>query len=202
VRARTWPRRVFTRSDGLVLAGAADTVVDIAGWMGQDRVHAVLQAAAFDRPGLPRDVLGACRRGRRGSAAARRAAALVLAGVDSSLHRRGHALVLAAGLPTPECGVVVVPGAGPTDCLFRLPEPGGPPYGLAVEWDGDAHRVDRRTFLHDREKDRLLRRAGFVTLRYTSEQVRAAAPVVADLRAEWAALRARSVEGFSRSRAS
>ncbi|HWL38074.1 MAG TPA: DUF559 domain-containing protein [Frankiaceae bacterium] len=94
--------------------------------------------------------------------------------------------------------MVVARGAGPSDCLLRLPGGGG----LVVEWDGDAHRVDRATFLHDREKDRLLRRAGYVTVRYTHAQVRRADDVVADLRATWAAVSARSLQSVRRSRAS
>jgi very-short-patch-repair endonuclease len=104
-------------------------------------------------------------------------------------------LLRAAGLPAVECGVEVVPGAGPSDCVVRCD---GARHGLVVEWDGDAHRVDRATFLHDREKDRLLRRAGYVTLRYTADQVRRRAPVVDDVRAEWRALRARSVQPVRR----
>ena len=202
VRASTWPRRTFVAADGLVLTSVADTIVDIAWYLSRDRLHSIVQAAAFGRPGLERDVIQACRRGRKGSAAARRAAALVMAGVDSSLHRRGHALAIAAGLPSPTCGLVVAKGAGPSDCVFRVPGTMGPPFGLVVEWDGDAHRVDRRTFLHDREKDRRVRRAGYVTLRYSAEQVREVNGVVADLRAEWAAVSARSLQPVRRSRAS
>lgn len=188
VRASTWPRRGFVVREGLRLTGVPDTLVDIARHLPRDAVHALVQEAAFARPGLPYAVLSACRRGRAGSAAARRASALVLAGVDSSLHERGRAVLVAAGLPAPECGVVLARGAGPSDCVLRVPGATAPPYGLVVEWDGDAHRVDRATFLHDREKDRLVRRAGYVTLRYTAEQVRERAAIVADLRAEWAAL--------------
>lgn len=202
VRASTWPSRVFTRTGGLLVTSVADTIVDIGWYVPRDRLHAIVQEAAFARPGLAGAVLQACRRGRTGSAAARRAAALVLAGVDSSLHAQGHALVRRSGLPAPECGVVVAPRAGPSDCVLRRRDGGGPPYGLVVEWDGDAHRVDRRTFLHDREKDRLLRRAGYLTLRYTAEQVRRADDVIADLNAAWEALSGRSLQPVRRSHAS
>jgi hypothetical protein len=194
VRATTWPHRAFVVVDGLLTSSVQDTIVDIGQHVSRDRLLAIVQEAAFARPGLPSAILGACRRGRGGSAAARRAAALVMAGVDSSLHRRGHDLLRRAGLPAPECGVEVARRAGPSDCLLRLPGAVRPPYGLVVEWDGDAHRVDRRTFLHDREKDRLVRRAGYVTVRYTAAQVAEATPVVDDLRAEWAALTPRSLK--------
>jgi hypothetical protein len=178
--------------DGLAVASLEDTFVDIGRLVPRDQLHALLQEAAFRRPRLPMAVTYACRQGRPGSHAARRVAALVAGGIDSSLHARGLDLLREAGL-RPECGVELVRGAGPSDCVVRLPAD-APPYGLVVEWDGDAHRVDRRTFLHDREKDRRLRRAGFVTVRYTDEQVRRRTPVVTDLRAEWAALLARSVQ--------
>jgi hypothetical protein len=155
VRARTWPLRAFVQVDGLLVASVHDTIVDIGRLVGRDRLLAIVQEAAFAQPGLAYAVIRACRRGRSGSAAARRAAALVLAGVDSSLHRRGHALLRRAGLPEPTCGAQVARGAGPSDCVLVVPQAVRPPYGLVVEWDGDAHRVDRRTFLHDREKDRL-----------------------------------------------
>ncbi|HEV2891323.1 MAG TPA: hypothetical protein VGX28_13190 [Frankiaceae bacterium] len=197
VRAATWPRRAFTVVDGLPVTSLQDTLVDIGRLVRRDHLHALVQQAAFGRPGLPLAVLRACRRGRPGSANARRVAALVMAGVDSSLHSRGLALLRAAGLPAVECGVEVVRGAGPSDCVVRSGSQ-QPPYGLVVEWDGDAHRVDRATFLHDREKDRLVRRAGYVTLRYTSAQVRRRDLVVTDLRAEWAALTARSLQPVRR----
>lgn len=190
VRAATWPRRAFAVVDGIPVTSVPDTLVDIGLAVPRERLHAIVQDAAFTRPGLPLAVARACRRGRPGSANARRAAALVAAGVDSSLHATGVALLRAAGLQHVECSVEVVPGAGPSDCVVRLGDAGG---GLVVEWDGDAHRVDRATFLHDREKDRLLRRAGYVTLRYTSAQVRRPEVVVADVRAEWAALLARTL---------
>jgi hypothetical protein len=109
------------------------------------------------------------------------------------LHRRGHALLRQAGLPAPSCGVEVAAGAGPSDCVVVGPDATVAPYGLVVEWDGDAHRVDRRTFLHDHEKDRLVRRAGYVTVRYTDAQVRAEAAIVSELRALWSSLAARAV---------
>lgn len=189
----TWARRSFTVVDGLPVTGLPDTIVDIGRLVPRDRLHAIVQEAAFARHGLPDAVLAACQRGRPGSANARRAAALVAAGVDSSLHRRGVELLRAAGVRGIECGVELVRGAGPSDCVVRVPH-AFPPYGLVVEWDGDAHRIDRRTFLHDREKDRLLRRAGYLTLRYTSAQVRLREPVIADVRAELAALLVRSLE--------
>jgi hypothetical protein len=188
VRATTWPLRAFAKVGGLLVTSVADTVVDIARTLPPGRLLAIVQEQAFARPGLPYAVLRACRRGRTGSAAARRAAALVLAGVDSSLHVRGLALVRRAGLPVPACGELVVRRAGPSDCVIKVPGAMAPPYGLVIEWDGDAHRVDRATFLHDREKDRLVRRAGYVTLRYTDAQVRQGDEVVDDLRAEWARL--------------
>jgi hypothetical protein len=194
VRAPTWPRRSFVVVDGLLVTGIADTIVDVGLLLPRDRLLAVVQEAAFARPGLSYAIIGACRRGRGGSAAARRAAALVAAGVDSSLHRRGHDLLRRAGLPKPACGVEVTAGAGPSDCVLRVPGATTPPYGLVVEWDGDAHRVDRRTFLHDREKDLLVRRAGWLTVRYTDAQVRAGTAVVADLRGTWASVASRSLD--------
>lgn len=191
VRATTWPHRAFARVDGLLLTSVQDTLVDLGRLVSRDRLLALVQEQAFARPGLPYAVLRACRRGRAGSAAARRAVALVLAGVDSSLHARGVALLRTTGLPAPACAEVVARGAGPSDCVIRVPDAVAPPYGLVVEWDGDAHRVDRATFLHDREKDRLVRRAGYLTLRYTDAQVRQGDVVVNDVRAEWAALTAR-----------
>ena len=187
VRASTWPRRAFGVVDGLPVTSVQDTLVDVARLLPRERLHAIVQAAAFQRPSLPLSILRCCRRGRPGSANARRAAALVMAGVDSSLHAEGLALLRAAGLGPVDCGVELVRGAGPTDCVIRGNDGGG----LAIEWDGDAHRVDRATFLHDREKDRLLRGSGYVTLRYTSDQVRRRDPVIADVRA---ALHARSLK--------
>jgi hypothetical protein len=177
-RVKDWADRRFVRVGGLLVTALADTLVDVAPYFGDDDLLTLLQRECYDRVDLLGRVLARCHRGSKGSARARRVAVRLALGADSALHARAVAVLRAAGLTPTACGVEVVPGAGPTDCVYVA---GGRPV-LAVEVDGDVHRLSRKAFLHDRAKDLALREAGCLTLRFTVEQVSRPERMVADVR--------------------
>lgn len=162
-----WQDRRFVRRHGLLVTALPDTLVDVAPYHSDSAYLTLLQEHCFGSAPLLGRVLARCHRGSKGSARARRVGALLAAGVDSPLHARGVRVLRAAGLAPAACDVEVVRGAGPSDCVYIA---AGRPV-LALEFDGDVHRLSRKAFLHDREKDLRLREAGCVTLRFTAEQV-------------------------------
>ena len=178
-----WSDRRFTRVRGLLVTALPDTLVDIAPYLDDAAYLTLLQDACFANSALLGRVLARCHRGSKGSARARRMAAELARGFDSPLHRRAVAILRAAALPPDACDAEAVPGAGPSDCLYVA---GGRP-AVALELDGDVHRLSRAAFLHDRAKDLVLREAGCVTLRFTVEQVERPGRLVSDVRRALAA---------------
>jgi len=116
-------------------------------------------------------------RGRRGSAALRRALKLhlpELADTASRLEERFLALLAERRVPLPEVNVAV--GRFKVDCAWR-------DRGLIVELDGHATHARPAAAERDRQRDLELRAMGQRVLRYTWQQVhRTPDLVVADLR--------------------
>ena len=177
-RVSDWRERRFVRRGGLLVTALPDTLVDVAPYFGDADYLTLLQDACFANPALLGRVLARCHRGSKGSARARRVGARLAAGLDSPLHARAVAILRRAGLAPHRCDAEVVPGAGRTDCVYLA---GGRPV-LALEFDGDLHRLSRKAFLHDRAKDLALREAGCATLRFTVEQVDRPGVLVAAVR--------------------
>ncbi|HWL34700.1 MAG TPA: hypothetical protein VNQ77_00765 [Frankiaceae bacterium] len=176
-KVNDWGIRRFVRHEGLLVTALPDTLVDVAPYFTDAAYHGILQDRCFGSSRLLGRVVARCHRGSKGSARARRVGAQLAAGLDSPLHARGVHVLRRAGLAPALCDVEVAAGAGPSDCVYvthRRPV-------LALEFDGDVHRLSRRAFLHDRAKDLLLREAGCQTLRFTAEQVERPARMVADV---------------------
>ena len=175
---RDWPERSFVRLHRLPVTALPDTLVDVAPYFGDDEYLTLVQQHCFAHPLLLGRILTRCHRGRGGSARARRVCAELARGIDSPLHARAVAALRAAGLAPDACDLEVVPGAGRSDCVYLV---GGRP-AVALEFDGDLHRLSRKAFLHDRAKDLALREAGCATLRFTVEQVDRPERLAADVR--------------------
>lgn len=178
-RVADWSDRTFARVGPLLVTGRADTLVDVAHGLSDAAALTLFQGECFGRPRLRAAVLGRCHRGSKGSARSRRVARDLARGLDSVVHRAGFRALDRAGIAPDACDVEVVAGAGPSDCVYYASR-------LVLEFDGDAHRLARETFLHDRRKDLLLRRAGFTTLRFTAEQAYAPRLLVRAVRDELA----------------
>jgi hypothetical protein len=158
---------VIVHHNRLPVTTLAQTLLDLAATASVSTVRYALANAEFHHRGrfnltLVRGVLG---RGHPGSATLR--AALDshqprLAYSRSKLERDFIALCERYGIPLPQLNVRI--HGYPVDAIWRRQR-------LIVELDGiDNHSSDAQVH-RDRSKDLTLRRAGFVTLRYSHDQV-------------------------------
>lgn len=103
----------------------------------------------------------------RGSRAALRAAALVRPRVDSPMETRLRLLLVLAGLPEPVTNVMVTDATG----WIATPDLSYPAQRIAIEYDGDYHRVERRQWRQDKIRGRRLRDHGWELLECTADDV-------------------------------
>jgi hypothetical protein len=106
-------------------------------------------------------------RGRR-AIRARRAAALVRLGVDSPMETHLRLVIVFAGLPEPVVNRDVFNSRG--GWLAR-PDLSYPEWKIAIEYDGEHHRVDRRQWRRDIARRELLEAAGWIVLVITANDV-------------------------------
>jgi hypothetical protein len=132
----------------LVIAG--DAIV--RWWIGRDRLRATVRAAGR----------------RRGLGSARRAIGLVRERVDSPMETRLRLLLVLAGLPCPEPGRAIYgdPSQWIATVDLQYPE-----FKLALEYDGDHHRLSRRQWQHDVAAREEPRRHGWIVLSITADDV-------------------------------
>jgi predicted transcriptional regulator of viral defense system len=173
-RAERIERAVRSR---LPVTTVARTLLDCATVLEPKRLARMVREADYQRRLHVEAALALCGRGRAGSAALR--AALVgylpeLAHTDSELEARFLELCARGGLEPPEVQVLV---AGiRVDAVWRR-------HRLVVELDGSAAHATVAGLHRDRERDLLLRAAGFRAVRYTWDQVtRRPRQILADLR--------------------
>lgn len=87
-------------------------------------------------------------------------------------------LLLDDGLPRPATQIAV--GAG--GYLVGILDMGWKEYKVAVEYDGDQHRWDRRQYAHDQKRLRKLERAGWIVVRVIKEDRRRPDDILARVR--------------------
>lgn len=177
------PRRfhVVTHS-GVAVTAVGRTLVDTASMLGFDQVRKMVAQASFLKRLTPPEAVAALRRGRKGSAAIRRALAQQLPELAKTLSPLEDLFVVAcdaAGLPAPQMNRMIL--GFKVDAIW-------PDHMLAVELDGgDAH--GHPVAVHtDRSRDLRLRQAGWIILRYSRQQIENDWPaVLAELRSYLAA---------------
>ena len=160
-------------TDGLV----APEVAFVAAAPALDLVELVTAGDHLVRRGLttPAALVAAAARHRgRGSVLARRAAGLVRARVDSPRETELRLCLVLAGLPEPECNVVVgdareVVARG--DLVLRR-------LRVVLEYEGDHHRTDVRQWNRDIERQEQLEATGWRVVRITAERMRRPRAVV------------------------
>ena len=109
----------------------------------------------------------AARPGRRGNRRMRAAIPLLEPHTDSPMETRLRLLIVRAGLPRPVAGHdVVVDG----EWLAR-PDLSYPGLRIAIEYDGDHHRVSRAQWRRDIGRRRLLEDAGWLLIVLTADDV-------------------------------
>jgi hypothetical protein len=104
----------------------------------------------------------------RGAVAARTAVKLVRERVDSPRETWLRLCLVLAGLPVPECNLVIGDGHGPigrVDLVYVA-------YRLIIEYEGDQHRTDRFQWNRDIDRQELFTRAHWTLIRVTSERAR------------------------------
>ena len=124
----------------------------------------------------------------RGIVVARIAVRLVRERVDSPRETWLRLCLVVAGLPTPECNLIIGDDRGPmgrVDLVYL-------PYKLIIEYEGDQHRTDRNQWNRDIDRHEDFARDHWTLIRITSERARWPRQVV---RAVHKALRTNGYEG-------
>lgn len=154
-------------TSGLRVVRAARTWADLAA--RHDVGALVVLGDAALRSGLAtgEGLAGAVLPGRRGCRRARTALGLLDARSDSPMESLLRVLLVTNGLPAPEVNRdVVVDGV-----WLARPDLSYPRLRIALEYEGDHHRTDRRQWLRDKARRRLLEDHGWVVLEVTSVDV-------------------------------
>ncbi len=154
--------------DGMRVTTPARTAIDLA------RRHPLnLAVAAIDALGQavelkPADVelLVDRYQGRRGIGRARAALALFDCGAQSPKETWLRLLVIRAGLPRPQTQIAVRNDWGFVDAYLDM---GWEDVKVAVEYDGDQHRTDRRQYVKDIHRLEMLQRRGWIVVRVIAE---------------------------------
>jgi hypothetical protein len=115
----------------------------------------------------------------RGTAKLDAALPSVRAGVDSRRETLLRLLIVRCGYPEPEVGFGVDIGGG----VVLHPDLSYPGRKVAIEYEGDEHRTDRRRWADDIARVRALEAAGWRVLRVTAADLAAPAGFLSALRA-------------------
>jgi hypothetical protein len=163
------PEETVPCSDGLLATTPVRTWLDRAATL--DLVDLVALGDALLRRGLTtdRELQRAVSRWARrpGAALSRRAVALVEPGADSPMETRLRLLLVLAGLPRPVVNRDVVAHGG----WIARPDLSYPALKIAIEYDGDHHRVSRRQWQNDIGRRRSLEEDGWLVLVFTADDV-------------------------------
>jgi hypothetical protein len=148
----------------LPVTSPARTALDLACWFPTSTAVACLDALAAATRLDPADaaVLADRYPGRRGIRRARQALALVDAGAQSPRETRLRLLLVHSGLPTPRTQIPVQDDTGVVVAHLDM---GWEDLMVAVEYDGEQHRTDRRQYTWDVRRLELLERLGWIVVR-------------------------------------
>jgi hypothetical protein len=167
--ARLGEHEVMRRADGLCITSVPRTWLDLAASLKLEDLVAVADAA-LHRSLVTLELLEAAVASwsqRPGIALLRKAVPLVEPATDSPMETRLRLLLVLAGLPVPVANRdVVVDGA-----WLARPDLSYPELRIAIEYDGDHHRVERRQWQSDIARRRLLEDAGWVVRVFTADDV-------------------------------
>jgi hypothetical protein len=153
---------------GIPATTPARTALDLACRYPVDKAVAVIDALAraTDLKTVDVEVLAERYRGRRGIRRARVALSLVDPGAESPRETWLRLLLIRAGFPPPQTQIPVYDGYG---ALVAVLDMGWEDLKLAVEYEGDHHRIDRRQFNKDIRRAEAVTELGWVDVRITAE---------------------------------
>lgn len=156
-----------TRVAGLPVTTAERTAYDLGRYLPRGRAVARLDALMRATPFSMEDVLLLAKRypGARGIRRLRSVLPLVDGGAASPKETWLRLLLIDAGLPVPTTQIPVVDGYR----YLAMLDMGWPELGVAVEYDGDQHRSDRRQYVKDQWRLRKLAEMGWIIIRVIAE---------------------------------
>jgi hypothetical protein len=154
--------------DGIIMTTTARTALDLGRHLGRDEAVARLDALAHATALSAGDVepLIIRYRGSRGAKRARDAIALMDAGGTSPKETWLRLLVIDNGLPKPQAQLMIHNGDHYPLAYLDL---GWRKYKVALEYDGDQHRKDRKQYLKDISRLRMLEHLGWIVVRVVAE---------------------------------
>lgn len=162
-RGRVFDGEVFV-SNGMLVTTAARTGYDL-GRLGEvSDVDALLKATGITTDDIK--AVAAQHRAAPGLRLLAKTLALVDAGAESPRETGLRLLLQRSGLPPVQTQIVVRDEFG--GFVARL-DMGWPELKLAVEYDGDQHRTDRRQYVRDMRRLEELTRLGWVVIRVIKE---------------------------------
>ena len=183
---RTWSDR-FNEDEIQMVAGIpattpARTALDIACRYPVGKAVAAIDSLARATHLKMADVelLAERYEGRRGIRRARIALDLVDPGAESPRETWLRLLLIRAGFPRPQTQIPVYDEYGQ---LVAVLDTGWEHIKLAVEYEGDHHRTDRRTFNKDIQRAENIAQLGWVNVRVTAEDTEGG--VIARVSAAW-----------------
>jgi Protein of unknown function (DUF559) len=154
----------ITIIDGVPVTTPTRTVLDLACWYPITSAVAAIDSLARATEFKTADVELLTQRysGRRGIARARLAITLVDAGAQSPKETWLRLLLVNAGLPRPQTQIPVRDDFGNAVAYLDM---GWEDVKVAVEYDGEQHRTDRRQYTWDVRRLELLERLGWLVIR-------------------------------------
>lgn len=154
--------------DGILVTTPARTALDLACRYPIGRAVAAIDALARATHLKVADVelLADRRKGRRGIRRARTALDLVDPGAESPRETWLRLLVIRNGFPRPQTQIPVYDEFGVLIGVFDL---GWEDKKIAMDYEGEHHRINRRRYNHDIRKAEAVAELGWIDLRVTAE---------------------------------
>jgi Protein of unknown function (DUF559) len=149
---------------GMRVTSPARTALDFGCWYPTMSAVAAIDSLARATDVKTADVELMIRRyaGRRGIAEARQALELVDAGAQSPKESWLRVVLIQAGLPRPRTQIPVLDEWGNPIAYLDM---GWEDIKVAVEYDGEQHRSDRRQYTWDVRRSEMLERLGWIVVR-------------------------------------
>ncbi len=153
---------------GMTVTTPARTALDLACRYPEDSAVAAIDALARSTRLRPADVEALAERypGRRGIRSARRVLELIDGGAESPRETWLRLLLVRAGFPRPQTQISIHDEFG---CRVAVADLGWESIKLAVDYEGEHHRIDRRRFNHDIRRSESIIGLGWIHLRFTVE---------------------------------
>ncbi|MFM9034668.1 MAG: hypothetical protein ACKOQ4_10340 [Mycobacterium sp.] len=167
VRNETLHPDEVTRVAGIPVTTPARTAFDLGRHLPRDRalvrLDALMRATPFSAEAVARIAEG--HPGARGVRRLRRALPLVDGGAASPRETWLRLLIVDAGFPRPNTQIPLMDHAGTLAAL----DMGWEEFQVAAEYDGDQHRTDRRRYVWDQRRSRMLAGLGWNVVRVIKE---------------------------------